>query len=126
MLCQSIIGIPDEIIISDYHQSEMLLNSNSNEGSAAAATLSEGHSNVSSSAATTTRKGKLSREIFSGSPTEVMVSTLAFIRKKYESINRYLDTIGFDDTWRSRLILATTRESIQGNDVKRIALKSKL
>lgn len=123
MLCQSIIGIPDELIISDYHQSEILLNSNDNEGSAAAASLSEGR-NVSS--ATTTRKGKLSREIFSGSPAEVMVSTLAFIRKKYGSINGYLNAIGFDDTWRSRLILATRGSIERNNDVKGIALKSKL
>jgi hypothetical protein len=126
MLCQSIIGINDEMIISDYHQSEMLLNSNANDGSAAASSLSDSEER-NTSATTTTRKGKLSREIFSGSPSEVMVSTLAYIRKKYGSINGYLDTIGFDDTWRSRLILATsTGESIERIDDQVVALKSKL
>ena len=109
MLCQSIIGISDEIIISDYELSETLLSPNDNQGSAAATSIDTSSSSSSSSKSTITKietpvKGKLSREIFSGSPAEVMVSTLDYLRQKYGSVANYLDTIGFDQEWRSRFI----------------------
>ena len=110
MLCQSIIGISDEIIISDYELSETLLSPNDNQGSAAATSIDTSSSSSSSSSKSTITtietpvKGKLSREIFSGSPAEVMVSTLDYLRQKYGSVANYLDTIGFDQEWRSRFI----------------------
>ena len=100
MLCQSIIGISDEIIISDYELSETLLSPNDNQGSAAATSIDTSSSSSSSKSTITTIetpvKGKLSREIFSGSPAEVMVSTLDYLHQKYGSVANYLDTIGFD------------------------------
>jgi hypothetical protein len=36
-------------------------------------------------------------------PARVMEDTLSYITKKYGSINGYLDSIGFDITWRRRL-----------------------
>ena len=97
MLCQSILGLDDEAIISDYHQSEILLNKKTSEKTSAAASM-----------ATKDRKGKLSREIFSGSPSEVMASTLGMIREKYGSIDGYLDSIGFDSLWRKRFLRAVS------------------
>ena len=94
MLCQSMMGISDDIIVSEYNLSEKLLNRN--EGSAA---LSSAVKN-----STGTKKGKLSQEIFSGSPAKAMISTLKLIRTKYGSIHRYLDSIGFDDSWRRRFV----------------------
>lgn len=118
MLCQSMIGITDDIIISDYHLSEKLLDrthrgntkaggEGKGEGSAAATTLMT---------KTNTSKGKLSREIFSGSPAEVMVSTLSMIREKYGSINGYLDSIGFDSGWRDRFVSVAIR-SQESNEI---------
>ena len=105
MLCQSIIGISDEIIISDYELSETLLSPNDNQGSAAATSIDTSSSSKSTiTTIETPVKGKLSREIFSGSPAEVMVSTLDYLRQKYGSVANYLDTIGFDQEWRSRFI----------------------
>ncbi len=91
MLCQAMIGLDDESIIADYHKSESLLGSKERNSSAA-------------SMAGKDRKGKLSREIFSGSPEEVMKSTLEFIRKKYGSVNGYLDSVGFNSHWRERFV----------------------
>lgn len=99
MLCQSILGLDDESIISDYHQSEIFLNI---QGSSR-----EKNTSAAASMATKDKKGKLSREIFSGSPRETMESTLLMIRKKYGSVEGYLDFIGFDSTWRDRFLKAT-------------------
>lgn len=119
MLCQSILGVSDDTIISDYHMSERLLNPHDNEGSAAASAAIRGEVEA------TSRKGKLSREIFSGSPAKVMASTLDFIRDKYGAVNNYLDTIGFDSVWRERLITATANDN--GNQsTSSILLNSKL
>lgn len=103
MLCQSILGLDDEAIISDYHQSELLLNP---PGS-----LREKNSSAASMA-TKDRRGKLSREIFSGSPSEVMESTLGMIRQKYGSIDKYLDAIDFDSSWRERFLNAVDDNNI--------------
>ncbi len=99
MLCQSILGLSDEVIVSDYNLSERLLNRG--EGSSAAST-------VTAAGIKQAKKGKLSREIFSGSPAVTMISTLGAIRRKYGSINGYLDSIGFDSAWRDRLISVST------------------
>lgn len=103
MLRQSMLGgISDEIIVSDYHLSESLLNRN--EGSAAASSAM-GTNNKGSN---TQQRGKLNKTFFSGSPAEVMVSTLQFIREKYGSVDNYLDSIGFDSLWRERFVKATS------------------
>ena len=108
MLCQSILGLDDESIISDYHQSELLLNI---QGSS-----KEKNTSAAASMATKDKKGKLSREIFSGSPEDVMKSTLLIIREKYGSVEGYLDFIGFDSTWRERFLKAIqSRDAIKPN-----------
>ena len=110
MLCQSMIGIEDDIIVADYHLSEKLLDRG--KGSAAAATVATTamarSKDTKSSSSSSSNNGKLSREIFSRTPAEVMVSTMTMIRRKYGSINGYLDSIGFDSGWRERFVLVTT------------------
>ncbi len=103
MLCQSILGLDDEAIISDYHQSELLLNPPGSLGEIKSS---------AASMATKDRRGKLSREIFSGSPSKVMESTLGMIRQKYGSIDKYLDAIDFDSSWRERFLNAVDDNNI--------------
>ena len=102
MLCQSMLGISDEIIVADYHLSESLLNRNEGSAAATSATTKNNEGN------STRQRGKLNKSFFSGSPAEVMVSTLKLIRNKYGSVDGYLDSIGFDIHWRERFITATS------------------
>jgi hypothetical protein len=90
MLCQSVLGISDDVIIDDYHLSEsMLLDS-----SAVTDQLT----------ASVKVTGKIDKRVFSGAPREVMESTLSFLRYKYGSVSPgYLDAIGFHESWQSRL-----------------------
>lgn len=99
MLLQSLLGISDEIIIDDYFRSNLMLSSaRRNDGSAAA----EGGTNESSRQR---RRGKLDRNFFSGTNREAMITTLDFLRSKYGTISPgYLDSIGFGDSWRRRLV----------------------
>jgi hypothetical protein len=88
MLCQAILGIADGDIVTDYHASEKML-------------LGNVKSNMTHDGRKV-EKGKLNKSFFSGSPKAAMMSTLAFIRDKYGSIDSYLDFIGFDASWRQR------------------------
>jgi hypothetical protein len=91
MLCQSILGVSDDEIISDYHRSE------------AAMSTSAALQHVVSSQ----RGGKLDKVKFGGAPSEVMETTLSWLRSKYGSVSPgYLDAIGFDDSWRRRFAAA--------------------
>ena len=87
MLLQSILGLSDEQIVNDYYLSNKMLE---DEGSAAVDGIR--------------KRGKLDRKFFSGANREAMVATLKFLRGKYGSISPgYLDSIGFNSSWRRRL-----------------------
>jgi hypothetical protein len=97
MLLQSMLGMSDEEIVEDYFISNKMLNS---DGSAAVRDV--------------VKRGRVSRNIFSGAKREAMISTLTFLRSKYGSVSPgYLDSIGFDSKWRGRLraVLKTTPRS---------------
>lgn len=88
MLLQSILGVPDAAIVADYFQSNQMLERE--EGSAAANEIRP--------------RGRLDRNIFSGTNPEAILATLQHLRQKYGSISPgYLDHIGFDEAWRKRL-----------------------
>lgn len=91
MLCQSMLGVSDEEIIADYHLSEGMI-----EASAALKkTLGK------------QQAGKIDKRIFGGAPSEVMQTTLVWLRSNYGSVSPgYLDNIGFDSSWRERLSVA--------------------
>jgi protein tyrosine/serine phosphatase len=96
MLLQSLLAVPDEVILDDYLRSNGNFHTPSNDrgSSAAAATV----------AAAKSIRGRLDRSIFSGTNRRAMVDTLAFLRDRYGSVSPgYLDAIGFDETWRRRL-----------------------
>lgn len=122
MLCQAILGIHDEDIVKDYHESEKMLDSvPSNK------TQQNDERKV--------QKGKLNKSFFSGSPKAAMVSTLTFLREKYGSIDSYLDFIGFDASWRQRFRNALQEEdqddasaSMNNDDIQLlpIQMRSKL
>ena len=40
---------------------------------------------------------------FAKTPRQVMENTFAYIRQKYGSVEHYLDSIGFDESWRAKL-----------------------
>ena len=84
MLCQSIIGVSDSDIINDYHKSHATWKN-------------------SPTAAAGPEKGKLDKNAFAGAPIIAMSTTLSFLNKTYGSISLYLDKIGFDSKWRSRM-----------------------
>lgn len=104
MLLQSLMGVSDREIIADYFQSNQMLlqsslqhpnssnNNKNNEGSAALAN-------------TVRIRGKMDRRAFAGTNEKAMISTLHFLRGKYGSVSPgYLDAIGFDESWRNRLV----------------------
>lgn len=98
MLCQSIIGLDENIIIQDYAESDKYkkqLAAEDRDGSAAGDLMVKKN-----------EKGKLDRSIFSGAPAKVMKQTLKYIRSKYGSVLGYLDAIGFDNEWRLRFTSA--------------------
>jgi Tyrosine phosphatase family len=88
MLLQSMLGMRDDEIVEDYFESNKIV---TRDGSAAV------RDDV-------TQRGRVSRNIFSGTNREAMITTLAFLRNKFGSVSPgYLDSIGFDSTWRGRL-----------------------
>lgn len=96
MLLQSILGLSDTEIIEDYYMSNRMLqnNNNDNESSAAAQQVQQRQ-----------QRGRLNRSFFGGTNREAMITTLQFLRTKYKSVSPgYLDSIGFDSTWRERLL----------------------
>jgi hypothetical protein len=86
MLLQSILKVSDMDIVADYFKSNQM-----RKGSAALDRMER-------------RRGRLDRNIFSGSSREAMETTLEFLRGKYGSISDYLNAIGFDESWRIRLL----------------------
>jgi hypothetical protein len=84
MLCQCIVNVSDEDIVEDYSLS--------------------GPQGETSNILTTKTGGGLDRSKFNGAPKHVMEGTLEYIRNKYGSVcPGYLDSIGFDRLWQSRL-----------------------
>lgn len=87
MLLQSIIGVSDQDIIGDYNESEAMVDINK---------LDE-----------TREPGKLDRAMMRRAPKRAMAQTLRYLRDKYGSVSPgYLQAIGFDDSWRLRLVTA--------------------
>jgi Tyrosine phosphatase family len=97
MLCQAVVGVDDETIADDYHRSE---------------------SELSSGAAAVARAypGKIDRRFFSGAPRQVMLDTLAWLRARHGSIEGYLDDMGFDSSWRARLVAVLGQEVPGSNE----------
>lgn len=91
MLLQSALGVSDDKIVADFVESES--SEQSKQGSAAMDAAEA--------------RMKIDRQVLAGAPPEVMEATLACLRKKYGSVSPgYLDDIGFDESWRSRLLAA--------------------
>ncbi|KAG7343768.1 protein tyrosine/serine phosphatase [Nitzschia inconspicua] len=111
MLLQSLLEVSDDEIIEDYFQSNAHFPTKSTAAASSAAA-------TASSRASSTAKGKLDRTIFSGTNRQAMTTTLTYLRSKYGSIiPGYLDDIGFDEQWRSRLrtVLVTTTQTYENN-----------
>jgi Tyrosine phosphatase family len=97
MLCQAVVGVDDGAIAEDYHRSESELSS----GAAAAARA---------------YPGRIDRRFFSGAPRQVMQDTLAWIRDRHGSVEGYLEDMGFDFSWRARLVAALVQNVPVRND----------
>eukprot|EP01121_Diplochlamys_sp_Union-15-3_P003697 TRINITY_DN1363_c0_g1_i1.p1 TRINITY_DN1363_c0_g1~~TRINITY_DN1363_c0_g1_i1.p1 ORF type:complete len:189 (+),score=32.64 TRINITY_DN1363_c0_g1_i1:352-918(+) len=78
-LILSILGVSPEKIVDDYNLSE-------NEGVKKGAQRDAMESNLQKAGLT---------EDFMNAPKAVMAQTLWYLKKKYESVEKYLDTIGF-------------------------------
>ena len=124
MLCQSLLGVPQEVILDDYHQSDLRHpkhnrrrsqrpeNNEEEETSAAMERVTEGSKSQSTNAKTKpqqhghSRKGdeaKLDRSLFFSAPRRVMKETLEFLTTKYNSVcPGYVASIGFDHSWQQR------------------------
>ena len=88
MLLQSIIGISDDDIIEDYHESESLID-------------------TCKADITPSRPGRLNRAMMKRAPRSAMKQTLKYLQERYGSVSPgYLQSIGFDDSWRIRLVTA--------------------
>jgi hypothetical protein len=93
MLLQSIMELSDEEIILDYFKSNQM-----QKGSAALGSLRQ--------------TGAMDHDTFSGTNPEAMETTLRFLRSKYGSVSPgYLNSIGFDEIWRQRLLAVIKRAS---------------
>ena len=89
MLLLSVLGYGDDVIVADYFESDAAFQS-------ARATSPE-------DAAVVAAGDRLDWAAFSGAPAQNMVSTLAYIRRRWGSVDGYLDSIGFDADSRDRL-----------------------
>jgi protein tyrosine/serine phosphatase len=88
MLLQSIMGVEDKDILTDYQASEAAIVSSKVEQ-------------------TPPKPGKLDRAKMQMASKEVMRQTLQYIRERYGSVSPgYLQAAGFDDSWRIRLVTA--------------------
>lgn len=85
-LCiQSLLGVSDDDIVTDYAASESELAS----GSAAMARA---------------YPGLIDKQFFAGAPPHVMRDTLQWLRDEYGSVDTYLNAIGFDASWQQRFV----------------------
>lgn len=85
MLCESMLGVRDDEIIDDFAKSRCIR------------TLAE-------SKITELFQGRVDSVRFSDAPPETMISTLKYLRDKYGSVAEYLDSAGFDLSWRQRFV----------------------
>jgi hypothetical protein len=83
MLCQAVAGLSDPELVHEY-------------------ALSEGKQLCNPMVTKKFPKG-LDRHIFTTAPPSAMQATLQQLKKKYGSIHKYLDEIGFDESWQQRL-----------------------
>lgn len=90
-LFKSTLGATDEDIIEDYKRSEGIDE------------IALGELQQRMEAAASPDKPVLDRRVFSGADPKNMLTTLAFIRSNHGTVDRYLDSIGFDDAWRKKL-----------------------
>jgi len=88
-------GLCDEDIIENYHQSEIFLRPVITQ-------IREENS----------KKGLIG---FDGTPSQVMRKTLRFIRKKWDTIDNYLDSIGFVESYRIQLREAMHSAELTGS-----------
>ena len=87
MLCESMLGVKDSEIVADFAKSRCI-------HSLAAMRYAE------------VFHGRVDAECFADSSPETMALTLGYLRHKYGSIPEYLDSTGFDETWRARFVAA--------------------
>jgi len=110
MLCQSIMGLSEEEMIQDYHYSEKAFPSKQNGSSVAGDTM---------------MKGRLDRRVFSGAPKQAMRDTLDLLKKDYGSVcPGYLNSIGFDESWRNRFRNLILEKKKENNDVNILDVNS--
>lgn len=89
MLLQSAAGVEEEDIVADFAESHRF--DQSRRGSAAMQAAAE--------------RLKMDTSVLSGAPPQVMEETLAFLSREYGSVSpSFLNEIGFDESWRKRLI----------------------
>jgi hypothetical protein len=89
MLCESMLGVKDDDIVDDFAQS------------------------ICIQALAETRyaeifKGRIDAVGFSHALPQTMMRTLEYLRHKYGSITKYLDSISFDESWRRRFVLVAS------------------
>jgi hypothetical protein len=126
MLCQALVGVPDDIIVEDYykshyHKDKKLQRTGNNRDNKqidkeTSAAMERATSRIASASTTSSaqpsklkneKSTKLDRSIFHSAPREVMEETLRYLRSEYGSIvPGYLNHIGFDESWQRRFQMA--------------------
>jgi protein tyrosine/serine phosphatase len=90
MLVLSILGVSDADIVRDYVKSDSAY-ADINDSKALVAGL---------------KQVDVDPNIFLRAFPEVMEQSLTFVRSTYGSVDNYLDSVGFDESWRRKLRLA--------------------
>ena len=85
-LVLSVLGASDEEIVADYILSDQVYNQL--KSSARVASLSQ---------------NDLNPEVFLRAKAPVIIDTIDFIRREFGSIDAFLDTYGFDESWRLKM-----------------------
>jgi hypothetical protein len=89
MLCESMLGVKDDDIVDDFAQSICV-------------------QALAETRYTEIFQGRVDSVGFSHAPPQTMMLTLEYLRHKYGSITKYLDSISFDESWRKRFVLVTS------------------
>jgi hypothetical protein len=85
VLCQHMIGASEEEILHDYFLSNCIYD-------------------VALEQVRKYLDGKVDLSCYANCDKESMRTTLAYLRRKYGSMDGYLDVIGFDESWRQRFV----------------------
>lgn len=93
MVCQSILGLPDEHIIRNFNESSCI-------------------HEVALEKFEEFFHGNVDAKLFAGCTNDDMRRTLAYLRTTYGSVSQYLDSAGFDASWRQRLKRVLTLSNI--------------